>query len=50
MQFVFSINLIKNSDFFIFATDDKEFGISIVNVLNLLKKYYEEDRDLFEYK
>ena len=47
IEFVFSINLINNSDFFLFATDDKEFGISIVNVLNLLKKYYEDDRDLY---
>ena len=46
IEFVFSINLINNSDFFIFATDDKEFGMNIINVLNLLKQYYEEDRDL----
>ena len=48
IEFAFSIKLIKDSDYFVFATDDKEFGISIVNVLNLLKNYYDEDRDLFE--
>ena len=48
IKFAFSINLIKNSDFFIFATDDKEFGENILNVLNLLRKYYEHDINLFE--
>ena len=48
IEYAFSINLINNSDFFIFATDDKEFGNSIVNVLNLLRKYYKDERDLFE--
>ena len=42
MEFVFSINLLNNSDFFLFATDDKEFGVSVVNVLKLLKNYYED--------
>ena len=48
IEFSFSINLIKDSDFYIFATNDKEFGISIVNVLNLLKRYYEDDKDILE--
>ena len=48
IEYSFSINLINNSDFFIFATDDKEFGNNIVNVLNLLRNYYKEEKDLFE--
>lgn len=48
IEFIFSINLINNKDFFIFATDDKEFGMNIVNVLNLLINYYEENIYLLE--
>ena len=37
IKIAFSINLKNNSDFFIFATHDKELGQSILNILNLLK-------------
>jgi hypothetical protein len=48
IKIAFSINLVKNSDFFIFSSDDKELGESIIDVLNLLRKYYEDERYLFE--
>ena len=48
IKIAFSINLKNNSDFFIFATHDKELGQSILNIFNLLRKYYEDERYLFD--
>ena len=31
---------------YFFATDDKEIGMNIINIINLIKKYYEEKNDL----
>ena len=48
IEFCFSIILINNIDFFIFATKDKLFGECVFNVLKLLKKYYEDEKYLYE--
>ena len=37
IKFAFVVNLIENINFFIFATNDKEFGFNIINILNLIK-------------
>ena len=42
INFAFVINLIENINFFILATNDKNFGTNIINLLNLLKKYKDE--------
>ena len=42
INFAFVINLIENINFFILATNDKNFGMNIINLLNLLKKYKDE--------
>ena len=42
INFAFVINLIENINFFILATNDKNFGANIINLLNLLKKYKDE--------
>ena len=48
IEFCFSINLINNTDFFVFATKDKLFGECVFNVLKLIKKYYEDEKYLYE--
>ena len=42
INFAFVINLIENINFFILATNDKNFGTNMINLLNLLKKYKDE--------
>ena len=48
IKFAFVVNLIENINFFIFATNDKEFGLNIINILNLIKKYFDDGKDLFK--
>ena len=48
IKFAFVVNLIENINFFIFATNDKEFGFNIINILNLIKKYFDDGKDLFK--
>ena len=48
IKFAFIINLKENINFFIFATNDKDLGMNIINILNLIKKYFDEERDLFK--
>ena len=48
IEFCFSINLINNTDFFVFATKDKLFGECVFNVLKLIKKYYKDEKYLYE--
>ena len=42
IEFVISIFLNQNNDFFVFAFNDKEIGNSVFNIINLLKNYYED--------
>ena len=42
INFAFVIDLIENINFFILATNDKNFGTNMINLLNLLKKYKDE--------
>ena len=44
IEFVFCIYLYQNDDFFVFATDNENYGNSIFDVLNLLKNYYEDKK------
>jgi translation elongation factor P/translation initiation factor 5A len=44
IEFVFSIYLYQNDDFFVFATDNENYGNSIFNLLNLLKNYYKDKK------
>ena len=47
IKFAFIINMIENINFYIFATDDKDLGMNVINILNLIKKFYDEGKDLF---
>jgi len=42
IEFVLSIFLNQNDDFFIFAFNDKEIGNSFFNIINLLRNYYQD--------
>ena len=48
IKFSFVINLEENINFFIFATNDREIGMNIINILNLIKKYNDEEKDFFK--
>ena len=48
IKFAFVVNLIENINFFIFATNDKELGMNVINILNLIKKYFDDGKDLFK--
>ena len=48
IKFSFVINLEENINFFIFATNDIEIGMNIINILNLIKKYNDEEKDFFK--
>ena len=37
IKFAFVVNLIENINFFIFATNDRELGMNVINILNLIK-------------
>ena len=45
IKFIFRISLKGKKDIFVFATDDKKVGISIINVLSLLIDYYDKNLD-----
>jgi hypothetical protein len=40
IEFVFCVFLYQNDDFFVFASNNKEFGNTIFDLINLLKNYY----------
>ena len=42
IEFVLSIFLNQNDDFFVFAFNNKEIGNSVFNIINLLRNYYED--------
>ena len=48
IKFAFVVNLIENINFFIFATNDRELGMNVINILNLIKKYFDDGKDLFK--
>ena len=48
IKFSFVINLEENINFFIFASNDRELGMNIINILNLIKKYNDEEKDFFK--
>ena len=48
IKFSFVIDLEENINFFIFATNDREIGMNIINILNLIKKYNDEEKDFFK--
>jgi hypothetical protein len=48
IKFSFVINLVENINFFIFATDNVDLGMNIINILNLIKKFFDEGKDLFK--
>ena len=41
IEFSFSIFLYQNEDFFVFVVNNEKIGKTIFNILNLLKKYYD---------
>ena len=45
IKFAFVINMIENINFYIFATTDEEIGKNIIKILNLIKKYYDKEKD-----
>ena len=48
IKFAFVVNLIENINFFIFATNDRELGMNVINILNLIKKFFDDGKDLFK--
>jgi len=48
IKFAFVVNLIENINFFIFAINDRELGMNVINILNLIKKYFDDGKDLFK--
>ena len=48
IKFAFVINMVENINFYIFATDDIDAGMNVINILNLLKKFYDKEKDLFK--
>ena len=48
IKFAFVVNLVENINFFIFATNDRELGMNVINILNLIKKYFDDGKDLFK--
>ena len=44
IEFVFCIYLYQNDDFFVFAVNNKNYGNSVFNVINLLRNYYEDKK------
>ena len=48
IKFSFVVNLVENINFFIFATDNADLGMNIINILNLIKKFFDEGKDLFK--
>ena len=42
INFEFLIKIKERKKVYVFATDDKEIGMNIINIINLIKKYYEE--------
>ena len=48
IKLAFVVNLIENINFFIFAPNDRELGMNVLNILNLIKKYFDDGKDLFK--
>ena len=48
IKLAFVVNLIENINFFIFAINDRELGMNVINILNLIRKYFDDGKDLFK--
>ena len=42
IKIIFCIYINQNNDFFIFAHNDRNFGIDVINILQFLQRYYED--------